>query len=170
MREVRIRLFMVTVLLMAVGVIMIYSSSSVFAYEVYNDSAYYLKRHLVFMLIGFILSIFVMCFDYVKLRRFSKPFLVTSMALLGLVLIPGIGHAIGGARRWINMGFINFQPSEVAKMALIFYAADILSRKQSDIMNFLYGFLPLVIVLGMSVFLILLEPDLGTAIAVGILI
>ena len=161
---------MVTALLMAIGIVMIYSSSSIFAYEAYGDSAYYLKRHLLFMLIGSILSIFFMSFDYVKLRRFIKPFLLISIILLILVLIPGIGSAVGGARRWINFGFINFQPSEIAKMALIFYAADVLSRKQSDIVNFMYGFLPLMIVLGVCLLLILLEPDLGTAIAIGFLI
>ncbi len=161
---------MVTALLMAIGIVMIYSSSSIFAYEAYGDSAHYLKRHLLFMLIGSALSIFFMSFDYVKLRRFIKPFLLISVTLLVLVLIPGIGSAVGGARRWINFGFINFQPSEIAKMALIFYAADVLSRKQSDIVNFMYGFLPLMIVLGACLLLILLEPDLGTAIAIGLLI
>ena len=64
MRAIRIRLFMVTIVLMAIGVIMIYSASSMFAYEVYGDSSYYLKRHLVFITIGFILSIFFMSFDF----------------------------------------------------------------------------------------------------------
>lgn len=155
---------------MAIGVIMIYSSSSIFAYETYGDSAYYLKRHLLFMSIGFALSSFFMSFDYAKLRRFIKPFLLLSIFLLISVLIPGIGNVIGGARRWINFLFINFQPSEVAKMALIFYAADVLSRKQSDIRDFVYGFLPLMLVLGICIFLILLEPDLGTAISIGFLI
>jgi len=170
MKSLRIRLFMITILLLAIGVVMIYSSSSIFAYEAYGDSAYFLKRHLLFMLIGFIFSAFFMSFDYARIRRFSKPFLLASAGLLMLVLIPGIGNAVGGARRWINIGFINFQPSEIAKMALIFYAADILSRKQSDITNFIYGFLPLMLVLASCVFLILLEPDLGTAVAIGILI
>ena len=170
MRAIRTRLFMVTIVLMAIGVIMIYSASSMFAYEVYGDSGYYLKRHLVFITIGFILSIFFMSFDYVKLKRFIKPFLVFSIGLLVLVLIPGIGSEIGGARRWISFWFVNFQPSEIAKLALIFYAADVLSRKQSDMMDFVYGFLPLMIVLGVCLLLILLEPDLGTAIAIGFLI
>jgi len=170
MRALRIRLFMITLLLMAIGVVMIYSSSAIYAYEVHGDSAYYLKKHLVFMLIGFVLSVFFMSFDYVKLRKFAKPFLLVSMALLVLVLIPGIGNVTGSARRWINIWFINFQPSEVAKLALIFYAADILSRKQSDIKNFVYGFLPLIMALGACLLLILLEPDLGTAVAIAVLI
>lgn len=161
---------MVTIALMAVGIIMIYSSSAVFAYEVHHDSAYYLKRHLVSILIGLILSIFFMSFDYIKLRKFAKPILVFSVVLLIGVLIPGIGTAIGGARRWINLRFINFQASEIAKMSLILYAADVLARKQSDMLNFMRGLLPLMIVLGLCVLLILLEPDLGTAVAIGILI
>lgn len=170
MRTIRIRLFMVTVVLMAIGVVVIYSSSSMLAYETYGDSAYFLKRHLVFMLAGFALCIFFMSFDYIKLKKFIKPFLLLSISLLFLVLIPHIGTAVGGARRWINLRFVNFQPSEIAKMALILYAADILSRKQTDITSFARGFSPLMIVMGLCAFLILLEPDLGTAFAVSILV
>jgi len=169
MRQVRIRLFMVTMLLMAVGAVMIYSSSAIAAYEKYGDSAYFLKRHIFFMLLGFVLSPLFLTFDYVKIRKFVKPFLFFAIMLLVLVLIPGIGTAIGGARRWIRFAFINFQPSEVAKIAVIFYAADVLARKQSDIRDFVHGFLPIMIVLGACLVLILLEPDLGTAIAIALL-
>ncbi|MFH0732218.1 MAG: putative lipid II flippase FtsW [Candidatus Omnitrophota bacterium] len=170
MRETRIKLFMITVVLMAIGTVMIYSSSAVNAFESYGDSTYYLKRHLIFLSLGLILSVFFMGFDYGKIRKFIKPFLLISVILLVCVLVPGIGTAAGGARRWIKFSFMNFQPSEVAKMALIFYAADILARKQSDIKNFVHGFMPLMLILGMCVMLILLEPDLGTAVAIGLLI
>lgn len=170
MRQVRIRLFVVTVILLAIGTVMIYSASSAFAYEVYADSAYYLKRHLFYILFGFLLAVSIMSVDYARLRRFIKPFLLLSILLLTAVFIPGIGKAAGGARRWIGLGPINFQPSEIVKMALVFYAADVLSRKQSEIGSFIYGFLPLVLVLGLCVVLILAEPDLGTAIALAVLI
>jgi len=170
MRQIRIKLFITTILLIAIGIIMIYSTSSVYSYEKYGDSAYFLKRHIIYLLVGFLFAVSAMCIDYAQLRRFIKPFLLFSMLLLVLVFIPGIGRSAGGARRWIGLGPLNFQPSEIAKLALVFYAADVLSRKQSEISDFFYGFFPLMIVLGLCVLLILLEPDLGTAIALATLI
>lgn len=170
MRQVRINLFLVTAALLAIGTVMIYSSSSAFAYELYGSSAYFLNRHLFFMIIGFITAAFLMSFDYGRLKNISKPFLLFSMALLVLVFVPGFGRTAGGARRWIDFGPFSFQPSEIAKMALVLYAADLLARKQSEIKDFKYGFLPLIIALGVCIFLILLEPDLGTAVALAFLI
>lgn len=170
MREVRLRLFVVTVILLGIGAVMIYSASFAFAYDVYGDSAYYLKRHLLYILFGLLLAIPIMSVDYAKLKRFIKPCLLLSILLLTAVFIPGVGKAVGGARRWISLGPINFQPSEIAKMTLVFYAADVLSRKQSEMESFVYGFLPLMFVLGLCVVLVLAEPDLGTAIALAVLI
>jgi len=170
MRQIRINLLLVSTALIAIGTVMIYSASSVFAYEVYGDSAYYLKRHILFMLVGLVGTILCMSIDYGKFRKFIKPFLFFSILLLFAVFIPGIGRAAGGARRWISLGPLNFQPSEIAKMALVFYAADLLARKQSEIRNFVYGLLPLVLVLGLCVLLILAEPDLGTAVALASMI
>jgi cell division protein FtsW len=170
MRQIRINLLMVTVILSAIGAVMIYSSSCVFAYENYGDSAYFFKRHIIFLFIGIVAAASLMSFDYIKLRNFSKPFLLVAVFLLIVVFVPGIGRTAGGARRWINLGSFSFQPSEIAKLALVLYAADILSRKQSEIKDFFYGFLPLVISLGVCIFLILAGSDLGTAVAIALLI
>ncbi|MFC1807196.1 putative lipid II flippase FtsW [Candidatus Omnitrophota bacterium] len=170
MRQIRIRLFIVTLTLIAIGTVMIYSTSSIYAFESYGDSAYFLKRHIIFLVLGSLLAIAFMSVDYAKFRKFIKPFLLLSIFLLVAVFIPGIGKAAGGARRWISLGPISFQPSEIAKLALVFYTADVLARKQSDIGNFLHGFLPLMLILSFCVLLILLEPDLGTAVALTVLI
>jgi cell division protein FtsW len=170
MRRIRINLFLITIILTAIGAVMIYSSSCVFAYENYGDSAYFLKRHIVFLFIGFITAASLMSFDYSKLKNFSKPFLIFSIFLLLAVFVPGIGRTAGGARRWINLGGLSFQPSEIAKLALVLYAADVLSRKQSEIKDFFYGFLPIVISLGVCIILILAGSDLGTAVAIAFLI
>jgi cell division protein FtsW len=170
MRRIRIRLLVVASILIAIGTVMIYSASSAFAYETFGDSAYYLKRHIFYMMIGFLMAAVFMSFDYARLKKYTKPFLIFSVLLLAAVFIPGIGRAAGGARRWIGLGPINFQPSEIAKLALLLYAADVLSRKQSEIENFLYGFLPLMLILGLCILLILAEPDLGTAVALAALI
>jgi len=161
---------MVTASLLAIGMVMIYSASSIFAYETYGDSMYYLKRHAIYMVLGLCLCIAFMNTDYARLRRFIKPFLLISIVLLISVFIPGIGRAAGGARRWIGVGPVSFQPSEIAKLAMVFYTADLFARKQSEINSFVYGFLPLVLVLGLCVLLILAEPDLGTGVALALLI
>jgi cell division protein FtsW len=170
MRRIRINLFLTVTILAVIGTAMIYSSSCAFAYENYHDSAYFLKRHILFLFIGLAAGVALMGFDYGKLRNFSKPFLIFSIFLLFAVFIPGLGRSAGGARRWISLLGISFQPSEIAKLSLVLYAADMLSRKQSEIKDFFYGFLPLVISLAVCLILILAGSDLGTAIALAILV
>jgi len=108
-----------------------------------------------------------MSVDYKYLRRYSRSLIFVTILLLGLVLVPGIGYQAGGARRWFRLFFFSFQPSEAAKICLIIYLADILSRKGNEIKDFLSGFLPPILILGTCVGLILLEPDLGTAISIS---
>ncbi len=168
MRQIRVRLFMITIILLAVGVVMVYSASAINAYETMKDSAYYLKRHLIYLVLGFMASLWIMSLDYEVIRRYIKPALIVSFFLLVLVLIPGIGREVAGARRWFRFSILSFQPSQVAKLVLILYFADVLSRKQSEIKSFTRGFMPPMIMLGLSVGLILLEPDLGTAVAISL--
>jgi cell division protein FtsW len=104
--------------------------------------------------------------DLKQLQRFAKPIIFVSIFLLLLVLIPHIGRETGGARRWFRLGPVNFQPSEFAKLAIIIYMADLVSRKGIVMKNFFKGYLPAVIILGAVVGFVLLEPDLGTAITV----
>ncbi|MFH0771894.1 MAG: putative lipid II flippase FtsW [Candidatus Omnitrophota bacterium] len=167
MRQTRIQLFMVTVILLAVGVVMVYSSSAINAYENLKDSAFYLKRHLAYLLIGIIGSLWVMSIDYDIIKKYIKPILIVSFLLLALVLIPGISREIAGARRWLKFSMLSFQPSQMAKLVLILYFADVLSRKQGQIRSFARGFMPPMIMLGLSVGLILLEPDLGTSVCIA---
>ncbi|MFH1645261.1 MAG: putative lipid II flippase FtsW [Candidatus Omnitrophota bacterium] len=169
-RKIRIRLFLVTLALICLGLVMIYSASAMVAYEHFGDSMYYLKRHLLYILVGIVFFVACLSVDYEKMRKYIKPFLLFSVLLLMAVFIPGIGHAAGGARRWIGIGHFSFQPSEIAKMAMVFYAADVLARKQSDTDSFFHSFMPLILVLSLSVMLILLEPDLGTAVTLAALV
>jgi len=169
-RNNRINLFTVSVMLICIGIVMIYSSSSIFAWEKYQDSLFFLKRHLIFLFIGGVLTFLVMLIDYRKLREYAKPLLMVSLFLLVLVLIPGIGREVSGARRWFRFKLFSFQPSELVNLALIIYVADFIARKGNAIKQFVRGFLPPVCVLGFTVLLILAEPDLGTAVALGIVI
>ena len=166
-RRVRINLFTVTVILICIGIVMIYSSSSIYAAERYHDSFYFLKRHLSFLAAGTLLTFLVMLFDYRSFKKYARPFLGFSFLLLFLVLIPGLGREVSGAQRWFRFYFISFQPSELANLAVIIYVADFVCRKSSLIKTFFKGFLPPVCVLGATSLLILLQPDLGTTIALG---
>jgi len=166
MRKTRIAILIITSLMIAIGIVMIYSASAIFAYERYHDSGYFLKRHLLYLIIGFIGAVGAMSFDYKKLKPMGRQILLFSILLLILVLIPGIGKEAGGARRWFKFFNLSFQPSEFAKLAVIVYLADFLSRKQACIKDFFYGFLPSAIGLGAVGGFVLLQPDLGTAISI----
>jgi len=167
MRKSRIAVFIITSLLLAIGIVMIYSASAIFAFERYRDTCYFLKRHLLYLLLGLIGAVGVMLFDYRKLKKYARPILLACILLLVLVLVPGIGKEAGGARRWFKFFNLSFQPSELAKLVIIIYLADYLSRKQNCIKDFFYGFLPSAIALGAVSGFVLLQPDLGTAISIA---
>ncbi len=164
MRNIRISIVAVVTLLISIGIIMIYSSSGVYALQELGDASYFLKRHILFLGIGFILMFSAMSIDYRNLRKISKPLMVMVIFLLILVLIPGIGKASFGARRWFKVGPFNFQPSELAKLAILIYTADFLARKRSKIIDFKEGFLPLIFVLGTVCLLVVKQPDLGNSV------
>lgn len=166
-RNLRINIFTISVVLICLGIVMIYSSSSIYAWERYKDGFFFLKRHLIFLFIGAFLTFLVMAVDYKRFAKYAKPLLFISLFLLVLVLVPGIGREVSGARRWFRYKFISFQPSELASMAVIIYVADFISRKGNMIRDFVKGFLPPMCVLGICSLLILAQPDLGTTVALG---
>jgi len=167
MRKTRITIFMITCILIAIGIVMIYSASAIFAHERYHDSCYFLKRHILYLMLGVVGAVGVMLFDYRKLKKWARPILLFTIILLFLVLVPGVGKEAGGARRWFKFFNLSFQPSEFAKLAIIIYLADFLSRKQNCIKDFFYGFLPSAIGLVAVSCFVLLQPDLGTAISLA---
>ncbi|NQT22932.1 MAG: putative lipid II flippase FtsW [Candidatus Omnitrophica bacterium] len=168
MRNIRISIACIAFILILFGIIMVYSSSAIYAYEVFGDSFHFLKRQLIAAVIGLILCVCIMGTNIEDVKRHSRQILLISILPLILVLLPGIGKTVGGAKRWIDLGFFSIQPSEVAKIALLIYLADFVSRKRALVRDFIYGYLPPLMVIGCVIFLILMEPDLGTAIAVGL--
>jgi cell division protein FtsW len=167
MRDTRTALFMIVMVLVAIGIVMIYSASAIYANDRMQDSLYFIKRHLIYLLAGIFMMLVAMAVDIQTLKKYAKPLMAFSALLLVLVLIPHIGKETSGARRWFKIGPLNFQPSEFAKIAIMIYLADLLSRKEKTIRSFLHGYLPPVLVLGLVLGLVLLEPDLGTAIAIS---
>ncbi|MFH1239514.1 MAG: putative lipid II flippase FtsW [bacterium] len=156
-------LLVITVLLVIIGIIMIYSASAIMALERYNNTMAFLQKELVWALLGMIGLLAMLKFDYHKLQKLSRVLLIISAILL-MVVLTGLFAEAKGAHRWIRVGPIGVQPSEIAKICLIIYLADIIDRKQSKIKSFNKGIIPAVAVLGVICLLILKEPDLGTPI------
>ncbi len=156
-------LLVVTLLLMAIGVMMVYSASAILAQENYQDSLYFLKREVVFTVLGLALLLFFKGLDYRILYKLAYPLLFFTLALLALVFIPGVGHTAGGAQRWIRIAGIGLQPSEVSKLALVVFLAYFLAKKGERIRDFKTGFVPALGISGLLILVVLSQKDLGTA-------
>jgi len=164
-REYDWLILLLAVFLTAVGVVMVYSSSAEMADTIQRyrgDDLYFLKRQAAYAALGFTAMMITMRIDYKKLRRLAVPGLLICLLLLIAVFIPGLGNKAGGASRWLNVG-INLQPVELAKIALILYMAHSLTKKQDKVKSFKLGILPYMIVVGGILVLLLLQPDLGSA-------
>lgn len=152
--------------LCAIGVVMVFSAGAMFAAKRYGDWVYFLKRELMYALFGLVAFAFALRTDYVLYRRLTYPMLFGSFFLLVAVLV--VGSRAGGAVRWFRLGPLSFQPSEMAKFALVVYLAALLARKAEKVKQFSVGFLPPLIVTGALVVLLLKQPDLGTAAIFGV--
>ncbi|MBN1254454.1 MAG: putative lipid II flippase FtsW [Deltaproteobacteria bacterium] len=157
--------------LLVIGWIMVYSSSAVMAEIQYNDSFKFLKKQLLFSLIGLIGMMGAMKIDYRRLIAWTYPILGLSIILLMVVLIPGLGlsHQVGVAKRWLMTPWFTFQPSELSKLALVIFVAYSLAKKGDKIKEFFLGFVPVIAISGIMILLVILEPDMGTAILMGLL-
>jgi cell division protein FtsW len=132
-----------------------------------GDGLWFFKRQAAGAAAGLVALLVAMKVGYRRLEALAVPLLVLSIALLLLIHVPGLGHAAGGARRWMKLGPLTFQPSEIAKLALILWLARSLAKKQDRIRIFSVGFLPHLIMLGVFALLLLWEPDFGTTVVLG---
>ncbi|MBI3316129.1 MAG: putative lipid II flippase FtsW [Candidatus Omnitrophica bacterium] len=169
-RRARTLLLGCAVVLLAIGVVMIYSASGIYAMEKMKDSAYFIKRHLVYLVLGIFLARWASRVDCKALRRHTRLILGIGVALLVLVLVPHVGASAGGARRWFKLLGFSFQPSEYLKIAIIFYMADYLERKRETLHDLRTTVLPALFVLGLCAGLIVKQPDLGTAVTVALVV
>lgn len=154
-------LFGAAVGLLSAGVVMVYSASAIVAADRFHDPYFFLKKQLFWALLGAGGLWLALRFDYRRLERVVLPVLLVAGCLLVLVLVPPIGQAINGTRRWIRLGSVSFQPVELAKLALVLYLAAFLSRKQEDLADFRRGVLPPLAVAGGFAALVFAQPDLG---------
>lgn len=167
MRQIRISIFMIVVTLICIGLVMVYSSSAIFSFERYHSATFFLRHHFFHLLIGTILAVFVMSLDLRLIRRWVRPLFIFSLLLLILVFLPHLGREVGGARRWLKLGTLSFQPSELAKWAAVLFLADILSDKGKRLTSPLGRSLFALLGVGAVCALILVQPDLGSALALG---
>jgi cell division protein FtsW len=163
-------LLLITLALMGIGLVMLYSSSSIVAQERFGDSMYFLKKQTLFVFLG--LSILIICknLPYVVYRHFVYVILGISLLSLVIVLFPQVGHRVGGARRWLRFGPVSVQPAEFAKLALIMYVSYSLAKKKDRVQEFLVGYLPHLLVSAVFVGLVVVQPDLGTAVIFAALV
>jgi cell division protein FtsW len=161
-------LLLLAVGLTFLGVVMVFSASSIMAVREHADSLYFLKRQGLFALVGFALMAVLMHFNYLYLRKLAVPILFACLFLLVLVLMPGLGAKVGGAKRWIRLAGFSLQPAEFAKLGLIIFMAHSLARKQDKMKSFKLGFLPYMVVLAILLALLLAQPDLGSALTLGV--
>lgn len=165
--EFDLLLLVLPLLLVAFGVIMVYSASMPYAQRHLGDPYYFLKRQVLWVALGGLCLFFFSRCDYTLFQKQAYPFLGVCFVMLVLVLIPGIGREANGARRWIGLGFLNIQPSEPAKLALIFSLSYLLTKKERQIKNFQFTFLPFLAITGAIFLLVVVQPDLGTAMVIA---
>ena len=163
-------LLLITLTLMGIGLVMLYSSSSIIAQQRFGDSMYFVKRQLLFALAG--LAVLIVCknLPYTLYRRLVYVILGVSLLSLIAVLLPKVGHTVGGARRWLRFGPISVQPAEFAKLALIIYVSYSLAKKAERVQEFSIGYLPHLLITTVFVGLVAVQPDLGTAITFATLV
>ncbi len=146
---------------------MIYSTSAIYASEKFNDSYFFLKRQLFWLALGLLAFFLFSKIPYTSFRQLKWGILGLSLLSLVAVFLPYIGKSAGGANRWLQFSFFTIQPSEFAKVALIIFLADYLTLKQRKLTQFVTGFLPCLIVLGLFMGMIVMQPDLGTVMLLG---
>lgn len=168
MKKYRTLLFISTLLLILIGLLMIYSSSYVWAEYKYNDAFKYVKHQLIFAIIGIIIINIIVKFDSNIFYKKANLILLICIILLILVAIPGIGVVRNGSRSWFGIGAFGIQPSEAAKLGMIIFTSKYLSKNKKAYKDLKKGILPILIILLIVFGLIMLQPDFGTGVILAL--
>ncbi|MEW6097314.1 MAG: putative lipid II flippase FtsW [bacterium] len=165
--RVDVLLFLITITLIGIGALMIYSASAIFAKEYTGDSYYFLKRQLCWITIGLIGLFGAWKLNYHSLQKKSLLLFGVGVFLLALTIIPGLGYEISGATRWLKVGFLSFQPSELVRIVFVIYLTDFIVRRRKELSSFFKGFIPSLIFLIIVCVILLKQPHLGMAVLLG---
>ena len=160
----------VTYLLTLIGLIIMFSASGVLAETRYGDSTFFLKRQSLWLLFGLVVLHWVAQRDYNVWKTLAPYGLVLTFVLLVLVLLPFLGTQVNGARRWLRVAGFSIQPGEIAKLSIVLYLASFLVRKEENLITFTRGVMAPMAVVGLFAGLLLLEPDMGTAVVLTLLL
>ena len=153
--------------ILIVGLMMVASSSVMVSTKIYHQPFHFLIRQVCYLCLGFVIAILVMRVDSSVWEKFSVPLLLVCLAMLVLVLVPGIGRVVNGSRRWLALGPVSIQVSELAKMTMILYVSGYLVRQQKSVNHSVLGFIRPMIILGLVSVLLLLEPDFGATVVIS---
>ncbi len=149
--------------IIVIGILMLYSASTVVSFRNFGNTSYFATHQLLYGLLpGLVVAYICSKIDYHFWEKLIPILAVVSLLALALVKLPGVGFSAGGATRWIRLGFITFQPAELAKFAVIVYTAGWISKKQMELRDFYLGLFPYLVVMGLFSILILWQPDVGT--------
>ena len=157
-----------TIVLLATGVIMVYSASVAYAEREMNNSAYFLVRHASYTVLGLVLMAFTMRTRVRWWEKAGPTLLLLGLVGLAVVLLPGIGANINGSTRWLRLGIFNVQPSEFMKLFTVVYVAGYLVRKQETLRNFTQGIVMVSLVVAVIGALLLMEPDMGSLVVITV--
>jgi cell division protein FtsW len=150
------------IMLIGIGLVMIYSASCEIALKSYKNEYYFFFKQAIYAAVGLVVLLICRYIPYRWYRPLAYMLLIVALVMLSLVLISGIGHSAGGARRWFNFGAFYFQPVEFAKFAVVLFLAYSLTKKQDQVENFWVGFAPHVLLLVILSGLIIMQPDFGS--------
>ena len=160
----------VIAVLVIIGVVMVLSASSVLSLTSYGSAWYFFQRQLIWTLLGVIAFAVIVRIDYHRWASVVRPLLAATGVFLVAVLVPGIGVYVGGSRRWLGIGAWRFQPSELAKLALLLFAADLLTRRAGELHDTRRVLRPLLFVLVSVAALVCLEPDLDSTVLLALIV
>ena len=160
-------LFVITLVLILLGLIMVLSASAVTAAVRFNDAYYFFKKQLLWAVIGLFAMMVAMRFNYEKLKELAVPLMVFSLACLVAVLLPGLGKTVKGSTRQLGFGFASFTPSELAKLAITLFFSRQFAINLEKIKDFTKGLAPQLLIIGTICLLVMLQPDLGTTFVIA---
>jgi cell division protein FtsW len=153
--------------LLIIGLMMVASSSVMVSTKLYHQPFHFLIRQASYLAVGIVAALIIIRVDSSEWEKYSVPLLFTCLFLLVLVLIPGIGRTVNGSRRWLALGPIGIQVSELAKMTMILYLSGYLVRQQESVNQSILGFLRPMVILSVVAVLLLLEPDFGATVVIA---
>ena len=165
-----IYMFFTVLMLVLIGILMIFSSSAILAQERYGDTYYFLRKELVYLFIGIVGLFVARNIPYKLYEKWIYPLLGFNFITMLMCLIPPFGYSAGGASRWIKIGSLTVQPSEMTKVVVVMFVAYMIAKKKDIIRSFVKGFLPIIAISSLFLLVILAQKDLGSAFVLGIVV